>query len=59
MLQRLQKKASLLVLFAERVQVAIPSFVSVRYISDVAVLEVNWKRIVILNVSHLQTVIQE
>ena len=62
MLQRLHRKASLLVLFAERVQVAIPSFVSfavVGCISDVVVLEVNWKRIAILNVRHLQIIMQE
>ena len=40
----------------------IPSFVSfagVGCISDVVVLEVNWKRITILNVRHLQIIISE
>ena len=62
MLGKLQRKASLLVQFAERVEVAIPSFVSfggVRCMKDEVVSEVNWKRIAILNVSHLQISIKE
>ena len=35
------------------------SFAGVGCISDVAVLEVNWKRIPILNVRHLQIIIPE